>query len=358
MAFTTTQRGFADNRENSLGKLPSSVATVISSSSNQMPFSYVAPPSGDTSGATDGAAITTALAALPGGKGRLQFQVGQYYDSLQRTPGNYVCLRGAGGVSAGATPGTRINYTGTAASYLNWQNSIGAQVSDLMLFANNASFTGKLIDLSGTSSLLPRIERCYLGSADTTAAVLVYLDNAQDAIVYGCNIVGGLYGIQGIGTSGHFSNANSVIANRIGGQGASGAGIVSLGQGWNINGNVFERQSGQRGIGVTGSISGAGNDITGNWFGDATGSSASIEIFGAGVSISGNYIAGTATSKGVQFQGLSDGIAIMGNRFDTHSIGIDKNGMTVTNASIGPNSYSSVTTHNNFTAGGTLYIEA
>ena len=313
------------------------------------------PPSGDHSGLTDGAAFTAALAKLGGAGGTVQFQRGAYFDNTQRSPGNYVVLKGDGGLSAGAVPGTLLAYTGTAASYLNWQTSTGAQVHDMMLFANSAGFTGRLIDLSNFSSL-SRVERCTLFLTDTTAAVGVYLDNAEDFTLMGGNVVGGKYGLQGIATAGHIASGISILGPRIGGQGAAGAGVIGIGQGWLVNG-IFERQNGQRGI-AAGPSPSQGSAIVSCWLGDGTGANPVIEVFADGLDIRGNFIGGTATSKGVQFVGTSDGVDFAANRFDTHALAVDKNAQTVTNIGIGPNSYTNVTTHHNFTAGGTAYIEA
>lgn len=324
------------------------------------PVVDVGAPSGDSTGAADGAAITAAIGALNssyGGKGVLQLRAGQYFDNAQRDlhGATSVILRGVGGMSGGATPATRVNYTGVASSYLNLQGSIGACVEDVMLFASNAGFTGKVIDLSNFSAL-GHVERCYVGALDTTASVLIYLDNAEDGQILGGNLVGGLYGIQGIAAAGHLASQFLVLPDRIGGQGAAGACIAGIGQGWLVH-STFERQNGQRAI-AAGPSPAQGGAILGSWFGDGTGANPVIELYANGMDVRGNYVGGTATSTGMKFMGASDGVSIVANRLDTHSLGIDKNGQTVTNPQIGPNSYTNVTTHHNFTANGTPYVEA
>lgn len=322
---------------------------------SQLPVSLVPPPTGNS--ATDTANITAAIAALVGKGGIVQFCAGLYTDTIQRTLANYQIFQGAGGLSAGSTPGTLLVYNGSAASYISAVGKIGVQVRDVMVFANSGSFTGTAIDLSGASSLC-RVRNCYVGASDTTSAILVNLDQAQEAIIDGNNIVGGKYGIQGLAASGHFSNGNTVICNRIGGQGAAGACITGPGGGWHVAGNIFELQNGQPAIGA-GPAAFAGINVTGNWFGDnPAGAGVVIQLFGSGGSIRGNFIGGNTSRTIIQFAGASDGIEIAGNRFDTGSLGIDKNAQTVTSVAIGPNSYHNVTTHHNFTAGGTAYVEA
>lgn len=318
---------------------------------SQLPVSLVPPPTGN-----DTANITAALAALNGKGGIVQFCAGTYVDTAQRSLSHYQIFRGAGGLSAGAAPGTDLVYTGIAASYISAAGKVGPQVRDIMVLASSSSFTGTVLDLS-TSSLC-RVRDCYIGASDTTTAVLIDLDEAQDALVDGNNIVGGKYGIRGIAAAGHFSNANTVSCNRIGGQGAAGACVLGPGGGWEIRGNIFELQNGQSGI-AAGAVGFAGISVSGNWFGDNPATAGTvIQLFGNGASIRGNYIGSNTSRTSIQFTGASDGIEISGNRFDFGALGIDKNAQTVTNIQLGPNSYHSVTTHHNFTAGGTAYVEA
>lgn len=331
--------------------LPLSVATVSSGSANKLPEIYMPAPSGDTSGATDGAAFTAALAALPSGGGTIVFGQGVYYDNTQRTIPNYVTIRGVGGLNAGGNAATILKYVGTAASYLNAASTYGFQIRDMWLWGSNASFTGILIDLS--SAVLWRIERNLLYLTNTVSPIALKLDQAQEGIVYGNNIVNGQYGIQGMAASGHYANGIVVIGNRFGGQ--STACVQGLGTGWHVAGNTFELGAT---IGIAeGPSASQGCSISGNWFGDSTGTHATIRVFATGLAIVGNFIGATTTSSAIQFAGTSDGVHIAGNYIASASIGVDKNAQTATAVGVGPNHYTTVTTPTNFTAAGTLYVE-
>ena len=329
---------------------------TIKLSPTALPVSLVPPPSGVP--ATDTANITAALSALGGKGGIVQFCAGTYYDTSQRVLPNYTIFQGAGGLSAGAIPGTLLEYyNGTATPYISGVAKVGAQVRDMMVLCNSASFTGTVIDLSGGSSLC-RVRDCYIGAADTTTAVLINLDQSQTATIDGCNIVGGKYGVQGVGAAGHISTVHSILSNRIGGQGAVGACILGPGSGWTVQGNSFELQNGQHAI-AAGASPFTGLTFHGNWLGDNPAAAGVVaQLFGSGASIRGNLLGGNTGRTILQFTGTSDGIEIAGNRFDTGSLGIDKNSQTVTNVQLGPNSYTNVTTHHNFTAAGSPYVEA
>ena len=332
---------------------PSSVATINSGSSAKLPVFYVAPPSGDTSGATDAAAILSAYNALKlfaNGNGILRFQPGTYYDNSTQVYNSTVGViwEGSGGVTPGASAGTVVKYVGTAARYLDARSSTGFKVRDIMVLATDASFAGNLLDLShdtsGNDASLWKISDSHLSITNTSAGTVIYLDQAISGSVRDNFIGGGLFGIQGIAVSGHYSNSVAVTGNTFKNQGpgdGTGAAISGPGQGWDISGaNTFE-------LGATPAIvqafvSQSGGRISGNWFGDATGTQTVITVVN-GMSVTGNYIAGNANTTGVATVAGGSGISIRGNTFASHSVGIALIG-TPTGVVYDANTFTSVTT--------------
>jgi hypothetical protein len=283
-------------------QLPPSVANVTSPSGNKLPVFYLPVPSGDATGATDSAAIAALISALPSaGSYVIEAQSGTYYlnATISLNGTTAVTLRGQSGMTGGGAAGTYFRYVGTSSPFINARSTDGFQLRDLMVVATNSGFAGNLIDLSHdatleTDSALWEIRDCYLGITAANGTV-IYLDDAISGRIAHNNIQGGAIGIQGVAVSGHYSNAITIDGANVF-QDQSSAQISGPGQGWKISGNTFELAAVAAIVQAFGAQS--GGEISGNWFGDATGSQTVITV-GSGVSVRGNFISGAAGTTGV-----------------------------------------------------------
>lgn len=210
----------------------------------------------------------------------------------------------------------------------------------------------------GTPTQMLEISYCVV-QAITNAGSNVLLVRGKDNVnplLEHSQFIGGNYGILGLESAADFCNAVNVRACAFQLQGL--AAVANMGQGINIAGNAFEPLAGGTLRGIWLQFPAQGVNIAGNVFEDATASSGYCLIQGNGINIAGNIFYGPNNGTGVQLVGSTDGAHIAGNLFRGLTLGIDKNSQTATNIGIGPNSYVSTTTHHNFTAAGTLYIEA
>lgn len=224
-----------------------SVAVVHPGSAIALPVFHAAKPSGDTSGATDATALTAVIAALPAAGGTIALQPGIYYDNTQRVLDDKtsIVMRGAGGMSGGATPGTSLVYTGTAASYFSCRSISGFALSDLQVLYNSASFTGLLFDFShsaglGTDAHYIVFERVGLaGAGIRTAAILVSLDNATQATFRNVTFQNATTAVRGRSVVGNFSNVVT-FEGTCGFNNMVAAPILNPGESWTLKGCNFE----------------------------------------------------------------------------------------------------------------------
>lgn len=226
---------------------------------------------------------------------------------------------------------------------------------------HNGSTSQAATALDLTSAQFPDLRRCAI-SAQTSSGTLVDLVTMKGVISGKLDHVffnGGRYNVQGRSLVGDFLNSLDIDGCYF--QNADLCALHNLGAGTEIHGGtVFEPlRSGAAGALLQDStIPVQGLSINGAWSGDGTVSGTLFIVNGTGISIRGSKLdGGSGAGTAVQFNAASSGVEIKGNDIRNWTLGIDKNGQTVT-AEIGPNAYASVSTHHNFTAAGTLYVEA
>jgi hypothetical protein len=139
------------------------------------------------------------------------------------------------------------------------------------------------------------------------------------------------------------------------------ADIRNPGQGWDIGGCDFETLAGLTGkaIKMDSGVAAAGVDIHGCWMGDATdnGAWSWVEWRGTGLIMTGNYINGAGgSSTAVSVGATSSGISITGNRFSSHSVGVDLSTVS-SNVLVYGNDFTSTTTHVSGTPAGFALLQ-
>lgn len=245
---------------------------------------------------------------------------------------SYIRIKGAGSTgTGGANTPSLISFTGTTGPLISAGSSNGLEIEDLY-FLWPAAFAGTVCDFSSTT--LNRLTRCFFESVSGhSAAVVVGLDNATRCVIDRCIMHGATVGIQGIGTTGHFSNIVDIrdcnfssltgdIATAI---------IQNPGQGWLIQNNTFEMGSGAGTPNAIGSTlgGGAGVAIIGNWFSDyGTGAYTTVDVNGDGWFISGNEFAANSNASTVliNLRSGTKGATIMGNELKNAGIAVQQTG--------------------------------
>lgn len=289
---------------------------------------FVTPRGND---ANDGASLSTAkatiqaaLAAL-GGPGLIQLGYGVHVTSSVIDVSNMrgVEIRGVGGLTAGSTPATILQFTGTGSgAIIDAGSSLGFKLRDVMVLYINAGFTGLCVDLRLTPARtvatgLALIEGCYIGggSGVRTAAAAIGVDNAMSSQIVGCNLVGNQVGVLGRSVTANFSNAISILGTQF--LNNEIAHIRNMGEAWVVEGCTFEaRPDGSAGaIKQDAGFDVRGCAISGNWFGDVLPAKGGvqIDIAGTGFSIFGNFIGINTTATAVKVAGGSSGFSVTGN---------------------------------------------
>lgn len=309
--------------------ISSSDARVVNEKLNVMAPPYSMPNNG-----SDGSAgLLAAIAALPATGSEIFFPPGLFAASVQAVLDNKasVKLSGVGGLSAGAAPASMLRFTQSGSgSALSARSTLGFVVEDLSITANNAGFTGALIDLSHGSSAADSaytdLSRCFL-FAPTTAGQLLLLDKAISCTFRDVVFNGAAVGVLGRSSAGSYSNAHSFVGCTFLGQ--LTAEVRNPGLGWGfIAGCTFENLSGG-GAGAllcdAGYLAHGLAFMGGCWFGDGGIVGDHINFLGSGLTIVGNYIGGG--NVGVRLPAGIVGATITGNQFDQ----INSNAVVVTN---------------------------
>jgi hypothetical protein len=242
----------------------------------------------DPTGAADSAAaFAAAAAAVASQGGTVYVPSGVFKLSSQITIPTGVRVVGAGIATGGSAVGTQINVniTGGGAAFIGTTGS--AAIERLSVISFSASFTGVLVDFTG--STLTELVQCYLQA--TSSADLLHLKNAIHHRSSKVNFVAGKVQVLGKVLNTDFSNAHIFDECRWGG--AATAAIKNAGQAWTINGgasepgvggvaNFYRHDAGVRGENFT---------VKGMWFGDisATGPNQTIIWSGDNLAIRDSY---------------------------------------------------------------------
>lgn len=314
---------------------------------------------GKADGSTDNtAALTAALAALPSTGGTIFFPgaaSAYVFSSAWNLSGkSFIRLQGGGPVlGGGSSAGAQIKFTTTSGPLISATTSTGIEFVDLMIQWPNA-FSGVVLAYDGTAgtpTILGRVSRCFFEATGggSNAGLLVSLDDVIDTEVSFNQFHNANCAVQGIGTSGHFSNTITVHRNIFSSSTGdiSSAMLRNLGQGWDITSNVFEMGQTAGNVVIVQTTlgnGGTGINFTGNWSGDqGTNAVTQITAGGAGWNIAGNYLfAGTASTP-IGVANNATGINIGGNSL-SGAVGIAL-GTSITNIQIGPNDHAGCTTY-------------
>lgn len=233
-------------------------------------------------------------------------------------------LRGTGGLNSGASPPTRLTYTGTGTRAIDARSSNGFQIKDIQLMYNNVGFTGVFIDYSQSTvdAHYGLLERCYIGGESVfgASALVSYNDaiiqNAKDCVFGPAQVA-----IKGVNSGSDYSNIISVDNCTFVQQVVSS--VINAGQSWSFRGCTFEPlASGAASAYNQVTSSSAGLSFIGCWMGDASASGNWISWSGSGLHLAGNVI--NTGAKGLNVAGSSNfGIHITGNQFANIPTAID-----------------------------------
>jgi hypothetical protein len=242
-------------------------------------------------------------------------------------------LRGATGITLAGPPACvpfanvagipkpTILFTGTASPLIDATSTNQVSFKSLSLEYNNPSFNGTFIDLSSTGLTFgDSIVDCNVQGQNSSAAganPLIRMDKGVSINIERNGFNWAWNAIVGQANSGSFDNAIRIRDNIF--QNISLM-ILNLGQGWIIEGNIFEMTgtSSTYPIAIDGITVGCtACIISGNWMGDASSSYSDFMIQGnfQGSVIAGNYFQGAPnlTAQGMYIGG--SGVTITGNTF-------------------------------------------
>jgi hypothetical protein len=285
---------------------------------------------------------------------------------------NYKCasqlsLTGAKGIhilglsaSTQTTGGAVITYSGTSTPFLNFSGCASVTLEGVNVRYTSGSFTGTLVAFPTSAGVYVR-GSSFMGNGSSTGLYLLSLDSATDIHISDTALDFCQYGILGQATTGSsFSNVVKLSGVRFG-SGMTVADIRNPGQGWDIGGCDFETLAGLTGkaIKMDSGVAAAGVDIHGCWMGDATdnGAWSWVEWRGTGLIMTGNYINGAGgSSTAVSVGATSSGISITGNRFSSHSVGVDLSTVS-SNVLVYGNDFTSTTTHVSGTPAGFALLQ-
>jgi hypothetical protein len=302
------------------------------------PFVYAADFGIDesASAAANSTAIQAAIDSLPADGGTIVFPAGSFdFTTLDVSDTRSVRFIGAGGLSGGATTGTRLNSTATGSGrIIDARSSFGFAIADIMLTYSGA-FTGIYIDYGHSGSALDAsymtLQRCVLtGSGVRGAAALVDLSNAIIGNFEDCVFSQAARGVRGRSNSTHYSNAMTFrgctfLANVT-------QHVTNPSQAWSFYGCTFENlvdsggsAAGAGALTFDSGCSASGVTFDGCWFGDCTAAGNWITFAGSGLSVRGCYMARSSVgAKAIAISGSSNtGIHISANQFVNFTTAVD-----------------------------------
>lgn len=278
------------------------------------------------SAAENALAIQSAINALPVSGGTILLPNTYNCDPLSVADRRGITWQGLGGMTAGATAKSGLQYAGSAARFIDARSSTAFWMKDLYLLGTSTAFTGNFIDYSHSAvandSAYGGMERVQVQGVRTGVAG-IRLDKAISMAFHDCKIGGFVRGVTGKDTLGSYSNSitfdgTTFIAN-------VDSHLLNAGEDWRLIGNTYE------GLMLpNGTPSGAGAlvcffpvkglSVIGGWCGDATLSGSWFDVQGNGINIIGTYIGGGVT--GVRCDGgITRGLTVSAC-FDQNTFGI------------------------------------
>lgn len=280
----------------------------------------------------DAPAVIAARRALTDSGGTVLFPPGTYRcaRTLDFDDSRSIQLRGAGGVSGGASQASILRAANPGAPLVSARSAIGLGITDLALIREAPASAAPLVDLSHGGSELDAqqvtIARCFLSGA-IGRADLVRLSRAHSVSLYDCVLEGGGVALVGRQTRAEYSNVVRVV-NCTFLENAE-AHVRDPGQAWSFIGCTFEPlrrdPQGRRPAGaivVSPGFGATATTVHGCWFGDADDVGDWIRWSGAGLSVTGCYISTGGT--GIRLLGSSNaGMVVTGNHFAAMTTAID-----------------------------------
>lgn len=293
--------------------------------------------------------VGNAVAALGDTGGTVIFPPGKYLfsSSLNLDDARYMSFQGSSGLTPGATPGTEFNFTGTGSGrFISLRSAVGCYLKDIKINYTEA-FTGDIVNFQHSAiandAAMCGVIRCSIGNSNGahTTANGINLDQAIEISIENCSFYYLNTAITGMG-SGSYSNSVRIRDCQFTATAAQP--IVYGGQGWLVEGNVFE--------GMTGSTPGAftsssgqfprGMVWTNNWHGDCSAAGTWLAVYGRGIDIRGNYFGGNLSATCISLNGVV-GFSIQSNEFDTFGIAIDFTAAGNDRGIVEPNKFTNVT---------------
>lgn len=309
-------------------------------------------------GTTESGILQGSINALPAAGGIIYIPPGSICnDSAVAVIGSKpnVTILGTGNVNESIIAPSVLNYTGTAARYIDARDSRGLTIDGMLLsYSSVSSFTGRLIDVSSltpgsTVAALINIRNSRIGpsTARTGTATLIYAGGTVDLTVDNTFLWHGAPAL--VGQAILNQNVRTTLRNTSF-VSSETTPIQECGQSWVLDGVVFEPLvSGQAGAFTnTPALYCSAMSIKGIWAGDVT-VAGGIWFNGTwqGLEVTGSQIAGDlgSASGGFNFVG-SSGVRIGGgNRFELMNTAINC-GVSTANSGVTINGNTFVTVTN------------
>lgn len=269
----------------------------------------------------DTTAIQAAIASLPTNGGTIFVPNGAaciHLSGITQGSRSNVVFQCSGNETSG-TSASYFIYGGTGATR-GWdlRDSSGWEFRGCQVIADQATFTGTIIDAGGTnpgttvSSFFKFLDG-YIGGQNGATPTCINLSEAIEAIVAKTNIAACTIGIRGQQTLGTSTTVtigprNQFIANT--------SSITDCGEGWNITENIFEGTTSNPATSVAQAFTNnsarpcKGITFFNNWTGDATNSGTWFTLTANGAHFSGGRISNGAVGialvagTGYNFDGI------------------------------------------------------
>jgi hypothetical protein len=288
-------------------------------------------------GTPEAGIIQATLANLPAAGGVIWLPQGSFCNDSSPVTINKPNVKIMGPVRATGNGGvsnqnvSRLNYTGTAARYIDARSIVGLGLINVHLTYSSASFAGSLVDVSSnnigvTVGAFATIEGSFLGTDTnrTGTATLLNMGQTVDAKVDGAFFYHGAPAILGGVTAGQ--NTVATIRKSWFSLG-DGVAISGCGESWTLEENAFEATPGGLGVAfqTISTLPCKAMVWKNNWFGDVSvGGGTWIDVWANGFTFIGNRIAGDTgnLTNGISLN-ASKGIFIGGNDFDFLNIAIN-----------------------------------
>ncbi len=311
-------------------------------------------------GSTDDyTAVQAAINSLPSRGGVVEFPMGTCRVNSQLVLDNKqgIILRGSGGRQTSSVASLLSMHVSGSGSAISAKVMSGFKIIDLGIRNGHASFTGTLLDVSGTNGVgdttFVGIDNAYILDigGGVRSSTLLSLDRAHTVQIKDTRFQYGGTAILGKASSGSYSNTVSITGSYFWQQDV--APIKNPGDSWVIQGNTFEARADNTSVAIThdSGVTGRGHFISGNIFNDSTtGSSAWITTASTGVNITGNLFAGHTSGSeiGIDIDANTFAGTISNNTFVNLGVGVDcwQNGavQNMPNQIVGTNTFTTVTT--------------